>query len=282
MRKSLPALFGVMATFLVGLAGAPHTARAQATAQVRVVHVATGVAAVDVLVDGQRVIPNLGFTAASAYTAWPAGRHNVVVTAANQPAQEVLRTDIDVTEGQQLTFALMGAPPAITSLVLTDDNTPPSAGQAKVRFVHGATDVPPINVDARGRSTLTSGLAFRTATSYQSVPAGSYTLDLRPTNQPDLTVATPLVNLTPGQIVTIFATRNGANGAPIAVSVPYAQPGQPAPAAAVAPAAANMPATGMGTADAGPGTLTWAAVAALALLVCGGWSARRHVEHARR
>ena len=281
MNTTRLALIGVVTAILAATTG-PYVARAQATAQVRVVHVATGLSGVDVLVDGQRVIQNLGFTAASPYAPWPAGHHTVVVTPVNQPAQELLRTDVDLTDGQQLTLAVMGSAPAVTSLVLADDNTPPAAGEAKVRFVHGATDVPPVNVDARGRPALASGVGFRTATSYQSVPAGSYTLDLRPTDQPDLTVATPLVNLSPGQIVTIFATRTSATGPAVAVSVPYAQPGQPQPETAIAPAAANMPATGMGTTSAGAGTLTWAAVAALMLLLGGGWSARRRLATARR
>lgn len=252
-------------------------ADAQATASVRVIHLAVGAGAVDVTVDGQALVANVGFRAASDYLTVPAGRRTIRFAAAGQPAQALAEGTIDVPAGQALTIAATGEAPAVTALVIPDDNSAPPAGQARVRFVHGAPDVPPVDVAARGGQVLFTGVGFREVENYVNLPAGTYTLEMRPAGQTAVSLAVPNVTLTAGQVVTIFAAGKAADNSLAAVLVVY-QPTVPGVGSTAQVLPVGPPRTGLGLlADQAPVASTYAAVVALLILIvaAGGIVAAR-------
>ncbi len=230
--------------FAAGFGGASDSVvEAQATASVRAVHVGIGAPPVDIALDGQRAFAGLAFKAATDYQAIPARRAKMTVTPAGQGQAAVIDTDIELTAGQQFTVVVTGEAPSFNALVLSDNNSPPPAGQAKVRFVHGAPDVPPVDV-TQGDRVLFDNVAFRGVGGYVNVPAGTYTLQMRPDNQSDVLFTVPNVTLTAGQIVTLFAAGKAADNTLAAVPVIYPVSGTGA--AAGGGAAPTAPRAGLG------------------------------------
>lgn len=255
----------------LGLVGSPAV-YAQATAQVRAVHVATGAPAVDISIAGARVFSDLAPRSASGYNSVPAGRQTVRISVSGQPDQTVLETDLDLQPNTSITLAVVGEVPSVDALVLTDDNAPPPTGQAKVRFVHGAPDVPPVDVATRDGQTLFGGIAYRTAADYVHVPAGTYDLEIRAADNSSMLVTLPNVTLSASQIVTFFATGRMADNQVTAVPVTY-QAGGTSSAGGVTGDAGNSWPTSMPRAGTGPVSDGRVALfglpAALAILVAG-------------
>jgi hypothetical protein len=278
-RRLVTAAFAAGLCFVVfGSPGAP-AADAQSVAQARAVHVATGAAAVDIAINGEQVAGSLAPRSASGYSPVPAGSQNLRVTPTGQPGQSVLESDVTIQANTQVTLAVLGEVPSVNAIVLRDDNSPPPAGQAKVRFVHGVPDAPPVNVVTRQGQALFGGVAYRNAADYVTVPAGTYDLELRAADQSGVLVTVPNVTLSAGEIVTLFATGKAADNSLAAVPVTY-QAGATGGAGAPLPAA--MPRTGAGMAvDAGGRVGAPALPVALALLAAAGLLLRRaHRRHA--
>lgn len=231
-RVSLVA--GLLVVFLMSWNGV-ELAQAQAPGMVRVAHMAPGAPAVDVALDGQVVLRALAFGQVSSYVAVAAGTRQARVTPAGAREPVVIDAPLTIESGRAYTVIATGELPSITPIVLTDDLTPPPSGQTKVRFVHTAPDAPAVDVAVAGGSTLFTTIAFRNASMTATVPAGTYTLEVRPAGQQAVALAVPNVRLTAGDIVTVFAAGKVADGSLRAVTAVY----RPTPA---------MPATGAGIA----------------------------------
>lgn len=252
---------GALAAVLL-VTGTPTTreVQAQATAMVRVAHMAPGAPNVDVTVNNQRAFANLAFKSATQYAALPAGSYNAKVTPAGQTQPVVIDANLTLQAGQAITVVATGELPTIQPLVLQDNNAPPPAGQAKVRFVHASPDAPAVDIAVQGGPVLFRNVAFRGVGDYAAVPAGTYTLEVRPAGQAAAVLTVPNVSLSAGQIVTIFAAGKVADGSLAAVPVAYqAQP--------------TMPRTGAAPA-AGNGAALWLLVAAASVLAAGGMTLR--------
>lgn len=94
----------------LSLAFAPSSnAQSSGTAQIRVVHAAPGVPAVDIYVDGQKALTNVAFFSASQYLAVPAGSRLVQVTQTGQPLNTaVISQQLPVEAGKAYTVAATG------------------------------------------------------------------------------------------------------------------------------------------------------------------------------
>ena len=78
------------------------------TAYVRVVHGVSDAPAVDVYVDGTRTVANAPFKAVTPYGNVPAGKHNVMITAAGDKMAVVFKGDVTLTAGTYYTVADVG------------------------------------------------------------------------------------------------------------------------------------------------------------------------------
>ncbi len=211
---------GILAVFLMSWNGV-EPAQAQAPGMVRVAHMAPGAPAVDVALDGQVVLRALAFGQVSGYAAVPAGTRQARVTPAGAREPVVIDAPLTIESGRAYTVVAVGELPSITPIVLTDDLTPPPNGQTKVRFVHSAPDAPAVDVAVAGGSTLFSNIAFRNASMTATVPAGTYTLEVRPAGQQTVALSVPNVTLTAGDIVTVFAAGKLSDGSLRAVVATY-------------------------------------------------------------
>src|SRR5688572_12211368 len=104
-------------------------------AQLRVVHASANAPNVDVLLNNDVVLSNVPYAQFSGYLPVPAGAQRVRVRAAGTTTS-VIDVTPNLTSGVSYTVLAVGPVAAIEPLLLEDDRTAPSTGNAKVRVVH--------------------------------------------------------------------------------------------------------------------------------------------------
>ena len=261
----------------MGMTAAPARAQQDASAKLRLVHAATGLGPIDATIGGQIAAAAMGERTAGDYRSVPAGQQPLRITVAGQPERVLLDTRIDIPAGADATVALVGGTGNLSALVLRDENSPPPSGQAKVRFVHGAPDVPRVDIRTGGGGRVFGGIAYRERSDYVTVPAGTYDLSIQ-ANEQDRTLATiPDVTLQAGQVITFFATGAAATGTLAAIPVSYTAGA--ASAASAPPLPLRMPNTGAGPASAAHASPI--SVAAVLFLTLLGAAATRRLQDDR-
>jgi hypothetical protein len=160
-------------------------------------------ASVDVYLNGGLALEGFAFRAATPYIDVPAGVDiNVGIAPTNSSSVE------DTLANFVVQFADGGTYLAIANGVLDPgsfasnpegldiaftlfakgDAREVSTSESEVQFliVHGSTDAPAVDIVARNVATLVSGAAYGDITDYIGVPAGSYTIDIKPAGQDDI------------------------------------------------------------------------------------------------
>jgi hypothetical protein len=90
-------------------------------------------------------------------------------------------------------------------VIYVDDNTLPAAGKAHVRFIHLSPDAPAVDVAVTSGPILFSNVAFKEASSYLPVDAGTYDLQVRLAGTTTVALSVPGVTLDAGKVYTVFA-----------------------------------------------------------------------------
>jgi len=193
-------------------------------AQLRVVHASPDAPNVDVLVDGKTVLTNVAYETASNYLTVGAGSRKIEVRATGT-SQDVISATVSLSRNKYYTVLAVDKLANITPLVLTDDNTPPASGQIKLRLVHASPTAGPVDIyveapgaGVTGSPTLTN-VAFKTASSYLAVPAGSYEVYFTPTGTKTVALDSGSLSLSAGQIRTAVALDAPGGGTPLTAIV---------------------------------------------------------------
>ena len=188
--------------------------------RVRVVHASPDAPAVDVLVDGASALSNVPYLGASDYLELSDGAHNVKVNATGT-STTVIDTDVDLADGTDYTVIAAGLLADIQPIVLTDDNSTPSAGTARVRAVHAAPGAPAVDVyvtapgaDIASASPVLSNVAFGDVADYLEIPAGDYQVRVTPAGTKTVVIDSGALTLASGQVRTAIAVDSPGGGGP--------------------------------------------------------------------
>ncbi|WP_433627080.1 DUF4397 domain-containing protein [Halomicrococcus sp. NG-SE-24] len=192
-------------TALGGVASADDTTTADGeAARVRIVHAVPDAPAVDVFVDGNRVLEGVEFKAVSDYLELEPGQHTFEVAPAGEGRESaILEQQATLESNTDYTVAAGGRLDSPEAFVFVDENEAPSADQVRLRAVHLSPDAPAVDVAADG-NVLLEGLEFGNASDYVDVPAGSYSIEVRPAGTEEA-VATFDATLDGGTVVSAFA-----------------------------------------------------------------------------
>jgi hypothetical protein len=177
-RRALT-LLALAALLVVALPGAAGAQSGQA--MVRVAHFSPDAPNVDVYVGGKKALSDVPYKTVSDYLPLPAGKADLAVRPAGAAADSdpVIEASPTLKAGQAYTVAAVGKVAAIKGEIFTDDLSAPPSGQAKVRAIHAAPDVPAVDVAVEGGPTLFKGAEFPSATDYAAVPAATYTVQVK-------------------------------------------------------------------------------------------------------
>jgi Domain of unknown function (DUF4397) len=233
MMKSFVRLFtsSWMCLFITGLlvfllgCGEDH-------ARLRVVHASPDAPNVDVLVDGKSVLTNVPYATASDYLTVTAGTRRIEVRPTGT-STDVINSNVSLSSHSDSTvlaegFAAVPSPaPQIAAVVLTDDNSNPASGKAKVRVIHAAPSagnvdvyiVPP-GTDITTVSPTLSNVAFEAASGYLSVDPATYEVVVTPAgNNTVIAIDVPNFTVAAGQIRSAVALDAPGGGAPFQLIV---------------------------------------------------------------
>jgi hypothetical protein len=192
-----------------------------ADAQLRVVHGSPDAPAVDIYVDGAKVLSNVGYSDASGYLAVPAGNRNIQVKAAGGSAV-VIDANATLVPNASYTVIATNLLASIEPLSLEDNLSAPAAGNVKVRLVHGAPNVGSVDIyvtapgaDINAATPALTAVPFKAASAYLEVPAGSYQVRITATGSKTVALDTGTLSLTAGQIRTAIAIEAPGGGTPL-------------------------------------------------------------------
>jgi hypothetical protein len=191
LHRAMVAGLALTGAAVLSACGGDDTAQVlPATTQLRAIHASADTPAVDVYINGARALSGVTFGQASGFATIPVGPTRVQVTPAGQPASAgPIDVQATLTERRDTTAIAVGSgatgPTRLQAVVVDDDGAAPNAGQVKVRVVHGAPAVPPVNVfvtapDAALPATPTiANLSFAqqapaAGQAALQVPAGNY------------------------------------------------------------------------------------------------------------
>jgi len=212
----VPAAVLVVLGFSLASCGTDH-------AQVRYVHGSPDALNLDVAVDGKTVVTDLAFgtvSPASGYLTLSAGSRRVEMRDTGTTTDEINST-ISFASGKAYTLIASGLQASIAGVLLTDDHSAPSSGNAKLRVVHVAPDlslrldiyIVPAGTDITGMSPTVTGLAFTQATLYQTIAAESTEVIVTETTD-QVPIIDQTFDLTSGQNRTLVLLDN-AGGSPV-------------------------------------------------------------------
>jgi len=198
------------------------TAPGKDLAFVRVAHLSPDAPAVDVWVDGERVLENVPFRAFSAYLSMPAGSRQVQVTPAGASTPVVIDATLDVGSGTYYTVAATALLTSIAPTVLVDDPIADQNG-AKIRFIHAGPDAPAVDITLTDGTILFGNVSFSEAKGFITTAGGSYDLQVRLAGTDSVVLTFNDVLLENGTIYSVFASgliSGGSLGAIVAVDAP--------------------------------------------------------------
>ncbi|MEF8821147.1 MAG: DUF4397 domain-containing protein [Halovenus sp.] len=185
------------------------TGEEPAMGNLRVAHLSPDAPNVDVYVDGDPVLEDVAFGTFSDYLALEAGSYDVQVTAAGDQETVVFDETIELTEGS-FTAAAIGevgeANQPFAVSILEDDRSDPG-DQARVRAVHASPDAPNVDITVASSGDVLFGDVPFGAAGTATVPAGQYTLEIRPAteNNDGDVVDTFDVEVEAGMVYTVAA-----------------------------------------------------------------------------
>jgi hypothetical protein len=156
----------------------------------------------------------------SEYLDVAAGSRNLKVNAAGT-ATTVINADADLADGRDYTVIASGLVSAIAPLVLQDDNTAPTAGNVRVRAIHGAPSAPAVDIyvtapgaDLATATPVLTDVEFGQVGDYLEAPAGTYQVRVTPAGTKTVVIDSGALTLASGQVRTAIAVDAAGGGAP--------------------------------------------------------------------
>ncbi|WP_458189215.1 DUF4397 domain-containing protein [Haladaptatus sp. NG-WS-4] len=204
-RRVLRAIGASGLAIFGGVSSAQETTTSDGeVARTRVIHAIPDAPEVDVFVDGGRALEGVAFKDVSDYLELEPGDHTIQVAPAGQgQGSALIEQQVTLEANTDSTIAAAGTVDSPEAVLFDDDTETPSGDQVRLRAVHLSPDAPAVDIAADG-DVLVEGLEFGNASDYVEVPAGSYTLGVRPAGENEA-VATFDVTLDGGTVVSAFA-----------------------------------------------------------------------------
>ncbi|MCU0492503.1 MAG: DUF4397 domain-containing protein [Chloroflexaceae bacterium] len=180
-------------------------ARYSETTRIRAVHAIPDIAGspVDVYVNGAKAV-TFDFFNVTDYLTIYAGRTDIRVTLKDKDpeTEAVIKAVPTFAANRDFSVVARGTGGNFGATVISDNNSKPERGKARVRAAHVSPNAPAVDVYVNGQKVITN-LNFMRASDYLSVAPGTYTIGIAPTG--GNIIFTSEATVAAGQVITIWA-----------------------------------------------------------------------------
>jgi hypothetical protein len=192
-------------------AGKGYGGMGWSNARVRAVHLSPDAPAVDIWVNGNKVVADLAFGEYTPYLSVPFSRgqstYNIKVVPTGLMSPVVINADLMLKPVRDYTIVASGRLADIKPIVIEDLRPFRPVFNSWVRFVHTSPDAPNVDIAVQdGGPVLFSDVAFRDVESYIKDAPGSYDLEVRVAGTNTVVLSLDDVPFMRGKSYTVFAT----------------------------------------------------------------------------
>ncbi|MEM8530130.1 MAG: DUF4397 domain-containing protein [Chloroflexota bacterium] len=202
-------------TLLIISVIAPLTVSAQTDpALLRVMHDSPDAPPVDVYVNGERALENIGYTVTTEYLPVAPGEQFIQVVPTGQGVETaVIEATVDLIRGEPYTVVAVNNLANIQALVLTDKDENVPADLASVRVIHASSNTGAFDIRPVGSEVPFLTDQFFTSADYVSLPPGVYQFEILSSETGELLVTSPEFRFEAGWVYTITLTGIGGSEA---------------------------------------------------------------------
>lgn len=202
-------------TLLIVSAVVPLTASAQTEpALLRVMHDSPDAPPVDVYVNGERVLENIGYTVTTEYLQVAPGQQFIQVVPTGQGVENaVIEAMVDLIRGEPYTVVAVNNVANIQALVLSDKDENLPADLASVRVIHASSNTGAFDIRPVGSEIPFLTDQFFTSADYVSLPPGVYQFEVLSSETGELLVTSPEFRFEAGWVYSITLTGIGGSEA---------------------------------------------------------------------
>lgn len=223
MKRTWTAGLIVLATALGAACSDGSNLDISDTTRARVFHAAPSVGTLRITVDGNQ-FDDRPYGTGSDYSNIGDGDQQIrAVTVVGR--QNVLQTSQSFTAGVDYTVAISGSEDNLRPIVITDDNSRPTVGQARVRALNAAPDSPTMdvyvtapNVSILDVQPTLSGLNAGNASASNQLAAGTYQVRVTQSGNKEVLVDAGQITLNDGDITTLVVIAAPGGGTPYSVT----------------------------------------------------------------
>ncbi|RAK19175.1 uncharacterized protein DUF4397 [Anoxybacillus vitaminiphilus] len=177
-------------------------------AMVRVFHVSPNAPAVDVYVNGKKVLQGLKYKQISKYLKVPTGQHRIDIHPSGQTTSPMLSEMVYILPSLRYTIAAIGNANNLQLLPFFD-NPYVSYGETKVRFVHLSPNAPAVDIAVKDGNVLFKNVRYKEVSDYMKVSANQKLgLEMRVSETDNVVLTVPNVRLDSNKSYTIAAVES--------------------------------------------------------------------------
>ena len=175
------------------------------TSYLRVLHSSPKSPAVDVYINDMIKFKNLSYGNFTDYVEVITGNYNIKLYAAGTKVSPVLSKNIFVPPETIYTIAAIGLLPNLDLLPIPEKKVMQPTNNVYIKFAHLSPNTGAVDVVLPDGKILFKNINYKGFTDYIQVPAGTYTLEVRPTGTKTTILYIPNVNLKSQRFYTVYA-----------------------------------------------------------------------------
>ena len=162
----------------------------------------------NVFVDGVLTLANVPYAGVSSYQVTAAGTRNITVQSTSTPGADLLTIVTSFEPASDSSIVASGPAGDLRGLVLSDDNSPPASGRARIRFVNASPDLAAMDVYVNFVRQF-GGVASNTASPYTELVADAtgmtaYEFDFNVAGTSTPVLQLPGVTITTGKTYSVY------------------------------------------------------------------------------
>lgn len=184
--------------------------------QIRLLNAMDGQTSINLVVGSSTLATGVAFGAASNYTSISSGSQALEIQA---NGATLFNQTLSVNSGNNTVLATNSGP-----TVFADNKTTPSSGNIQIRTINASTSLGTADVyvvapgiDISTVNPTFSALAYQSASSYATLPAGSYQIEFAQAGSKNILINSNAISFSAGQIRTVVALDNPSGGFTTAV-----------------------------------------------------------------